>query len=92
MDYFLFALAVLGVATCVTAFLALLPPTLLTTRLSNALGPMGAAIGCLAGLCGVINTADLPAGMVTLPWGLPIGQCVLGIDPLSRLFLLPVFG
>lgn len=92
MDYFLFALAVLGVATCVTALLALLPPTLLTTRLANALGPMGAAIGCLAGLCGVINTADLPAGMVTLPWGLPIGQCVLGIDPLSRLFLLPVFG
>jgi hydrogenase-4 component B len=27
-----------------------------------------------------------------LPWGLPMGACVIGLDPLTRVFLAPTFG
>ena len=61
------------------------------SRLGNTIGPLAALAGSLLGL-GAVGAGPW-AGIVsvTLPWGLPFGAGRLGLDPLSRLFLLPVF-
>ena len=58
---------------------------------ANAVGAAGAVLGCLAGLVGLFSGPfDAAVGWV-LPWGLPLGGAVLDCDPVSRIFLLPVF-
>jgi hydrogenase-4 component B len=58
---------------------------------ANRLGPALAVAGSLAGHCGVLAAPVSAAVTLTLPWGLPLGSLSLGLDPASRLFLLPVY-
>jgi hydrogenase-4 component B len=58
---------------------------------ANRLGALGAFAGSLAGLAGVFCAPASAASLIVLPWGLPIGSLTLGLDPASRLFLLPVY-
>lgn len=53
-------------------------------------GALGAMAGSLAGLAGFICAPTSAVSQLQLPWGLPIGALTLGLDPASRLFLLPV--
>lgn len=62
------------------------------TRICNTLGPVGIIAGCLTGFCAALSGAWSTPLTAVLPWGLPLGNGLLGIDPLSRLFLLPIFG
>ena len=88
----LVSLLLLGVFAICTGGIALLPVTARTTRMANVIGPAGAVLGCLLGLCAAAGGNWTADATLTLPWGLPIGACVLGLDVLTRLFLLPVFG
>ncbi|MFP5257401.1 MAG: proton-conducting transporter membrane subunit, partial [Acidobacteriota bacterium] len=58
---------------------------------ANRLGPAGAVAGSLVGLAGVLLSPASAASHFALPWGLPLGAFSLGLDPASRLFLLPVY-
>ncbi len=62
-----------------------------TRRTAAAFGIGGAAAGGLAGLAGAL--AALPGGAadLRLAWGVPYGSFHIGVDPLSALFLVPVF-
>ncbi|MEL7640290.1 MAG: proton-conducting transporter membrane subunit [Solidesulfovibrio sp.] len=57
---------------------------------ANILGAAGALAGSLAGLAAFCLAPASAQAQVVLPWGLPIGALALGLDPASRLFLLPV--
>lgn len=57
---------------------------------ANLAGAAGAGLGCLAALAAVLAGPFDAAVGLTLPWGLPVGAFALGLDPVSRLFLLPV--
>ena len=92
MACLLVSLLLLGVFAILTGAIALLPVTARTTRMANAIGPAGAVAGCLLGLCAAAGGDWSAAAALTLPWGLPIGSGVLGLDALTRVFLLPVFG
>ena len=96
MELFLAALGVLLAAALATAILAIIaairPPGASASAWANRLGPSGAAVACLLGLAAVLQGPWDAILVISLPWGLPIGTCTLGLDPLSRLFLLPVFG
>jgi formate hydrogenlyase subunit 3/multisubunit Na+/H+ antiporter MnhD subunit len=60
-------------------------------RTAAALGIGGAVAGGLVGLAGAL--AALPGGAtdLRLAWGVPYGSFLIGVDPLSALFLVPVF-
>lgn len=60
-------------------------------RLSALFGTVGAAAGGLVGLAGAL--AALPGGATDIraPWGVPYGGFHIAVDPLSALFLVPVF-
>jgi len=60
-------------------------------ELAARLGPLGALAGSLAGLAGILRAPVSAASQIILPWGLPVGSLSLGLDPASRLFLLPVY-
>lgn len=96
MELFLTAILILAAAALVTALLAALasfcPPSAANCRTANCLGSCCAALGCLTGLCAVAVGPWDATLILELPWGLPAGALVLGLDPLSRIFLLPVFG
>jgi hydrogenase-4 component B len=62
-----------------------------TTTAANRLGPAAAVAGSLAGLAGVVLAPASAVVQFNLPWGLPLGSLSLGLDPASRLFLLPVY-
>lgn len=57
---------------------------------ANALGAGGALLGSLVGLAAFCIAPASAQTQLSLPWGLPIGSLTLGLDPASRLFLLPV--
>ncbi len=88
----LVSLLLLGCSAILTGGIALLPVTVRTTRAANIAGPAGAVTGCLLGLYAAAGGDWSATATLTLLWGLPIGSCVLGLDLLTRLFLLPVFG
>ncbi len=90
MNCLMFSLVIFCTTAGGLALLALLPQHQKTTQLSNMLGPAGAVTGCLLGLCGVMGGS--PQEALSLSWGLPVGRLSFVLDPLSRLFLLPVFG
>ncbi|MDD4701311.1 MAG: proton-conducting transporter membrane subunit [Desulfovibrio sp.] len=92
MTLFIITLLILAAVAAATALLALLPSTVNGGKVANLLGSCGAAAGCVAGLCALALSPWGEAVSLRLPWGLPVGACVLGLDPLSRIFLLPVFG
>uniref|UniRef100_I2Q3N3 Formate hydrogenlyase subunit 3/multisubunit Na+/H+ antiporter, MnhD subunit n=1 Tax=Desulfovibrio sp. U5L TaxID=596152 RepID=I2Q3N3_9BACT len=58
---------------------------------ASRVGAAGALAGSLVGLAGVLAAPASAATQIALPWGLPIGGLLLGLDPASRLFLIPVY-
>ncbi len=58
---------------------------------ANTVGAGAALLGSLAGLAGVLSGPFSASLSVALPWGLPLGGLSLGLDAVSRLFLLPVY-
>jgi hydrogenase-4 component B len=86
MTVFLAALAILGV----TAGCAVLAGR--NRRLATAWGVGGAVTGCLVGVIPAIQV--LAAGALPpfrAAWRVPYGEIVLALDPLSAVFVLPVF-
>ncbi|EFL51041.1 NADH/Ubiquinone/plastoquinone (complex I) [Solidesulfovibrio fructosivorans JJ]] len=57
---------------------------------AHAVGAAGAVLGCLAALAAVLSGPFNSFLAMRLSWGLPMGAFSLGLDPVSRLFLLPV--
>lgn len=92
MTIFLASLFILLLTAAALACLALCPASTTRARLANQLAPAGIVLGCLTGLWALGSGPWEGAQYVTLPWGLPFGTGALGMDTLSRLFLLPVFG
>jgi len=58
--------------------------------LANTIGALGAVLGSLATLAAVLAGPFDSAARLIAPWGLPVGAFSLGMDAVSRLFLLPV--
>ncbi len=91
METFLLALLLMAAGALLTGVVALRPVSLATNRTANFIGPASAAAACLLGVYGLFSGGWSSAENFILPWGLPFGAFALGLDPLSRLFLLPVF-
>ncbi len=91
MYILLFALLLMAAGAVVTGIIALEPVTAARNKKANTLGPGIAAVSCLLGLIGVFTSGWNSIDTFQMSWGLPFGALALGIDPLSRLFLLPVF-
>ncbi len=93
MGLFVAALFVLAAAAGLSALVALLPRTR-SARIAGEIGPWGAVLGCLCGLIAVLFGGPWAGTcLLDLDWGaLPLQRFQLGLDPLSRVFLLPVFG
>jgi hydrogenase-4 component B len=77
-----------SVALCLAGALASL--ALGERSAANVAGAAGAVLGGLAGLAAVLTGPFSAPAFLALPWGLPMGALTLGLDPVSRLFLLPV--
>ena len=92
MPLFITAICILAATAAVCALLAVRPPSKATGRAANAVGVIGAFAGCLAGLCAIASGPWAGHESLRLPLALPIGSFALGMDALSRLFLLPIFG
>lgn len=92
MFLILLALCVLAVSAAGLGLLAFARPTPATTRLADLFGPLGAACGCALGMAGLFTDSWTDSLLWTQAWGLPVGSLSLGLDALSRVFLLPVFG
>lgn len=61
-------------------------------RKSSAAGAAGAVLASLIGLIPTVKTLLFPAReTLSLPCSLPIGSFTLALDPLSAVFLFPVF-
>ena len=91
MNIFLLALLLMAAGAMATGVIALRPVTAARNRTANTLGPGVAAIACLLGLIGVFSGGWTSIESFQMSWGLPFGALAFGLDPLSRLFLLPVF-
>ena len=92
MNSFLAALVILLSTAALTGILALLPLTDERARWAGRLGAGGATLASLAGLSGIFFHLGQDPVTAAVPWGLPFGNGLLGLDGLSALFLLPVFG
>lgn len=92
MEIFCIALGFLAATAAASACLSLIPHIPAAARAANRLGPTGICIGCGIGLCGLASGPWETEQAFLLPWGLPFGSGAAGLDTLSRLFLLPVFG
>lgn len=91
MIIFLYSLVILCLTALALALLALWPAAKAKGRLANMLAPAGISLGCVLGLAAVCSGPWGGVQVYTLPWGLPFGSGAMGLDTLSRLFLLPVF-
>jgi len=85
MDAFVAALCVLAASILMGA---------LSGRRSqaNMIGAGGACLGCVLGLVSLFVEPWHTHSLLELPWGLPLGACVIGLDPLTRIFLASSFG
>ena len=92
MNSFLAALVILLCSATLTGILALLPLTDERARWARLAGAGGAVLASLAGLAGVFFQLGQEPVTAAVPWGLPFGSGIVGLDSLSALFLLPVFG
>lgn len=92
MTLFLCSLAIFLATAVALACLAMCPPTPKRNRIATLCGPAGIVLACAVGLLGVMHGPWEGSTYAALPWGLPMGTGAIGMDTLSRLFLLPVFG
>jgi formate hydrogenlyase subunit 3/multisubunit Na+/H+ antiporter MnhD subunit len=91
MDIFLLSLILMAAGAVLSGIIALRPVTAANNRAANIMGPASAAAACILGLLGVFSGGWTGTENFLLHWGLPFGAFALGLDSLSRLFLLPVF-
>jgi hydrogenase-4 component B len=61
-------------------------------RAATLLGAGGAVLGCLAGLVAATQSLVRGGESLRVAWDVPYGSFYLTLDPLSGLFLLPLFG
>jgi len=62
-------------------------------KLASWAGAGGAVLGALVGLVPALETlAGGPGTTLRLPWSLPLGGFVIGLDPLSAFFLVVILG
>ena len=92
MFLILLALCVLAVSAAGLGLLAFARPTPATTRLADLFGLWGHRLRCALGMAGLFTDSWTGSLLWTQAWGLPVGSLSLGLDALSRVFLLPVFG
>ncbi len=57
-----------------------------------AVGSAGAALGCALGLGAAIPALRAAPVALDLPWAVPNGAIALGLDPLSAVFAVAIFG
>ncbi len=63
-----------------------------SARGAIVLGVSGAGVACLTGLGSALATlAGRVEGALVLPWSMPYGTFLIGLDPLSAFFLIPMF-
>ena len=86
MSLYLAALAVLA-AGGLAAFAASARP-----GLALGLGSASAALGCALGLAASLAALRAPPAALELPWPVPNGALALGLDPLSAVFAVALFG
>lgn len=91
METFLLALLLMAAGALLSGGIALRPVSHATNRAANFIGPACAAAACLLGVFSLFSSGWSSAETLIIPWMLPFGACAFGLDPLSRLFLLPVF-
>lgn len=94
MEMFLAALGLLAATAGLMALAAVstsLAHDSRTARACHIMGPGGIFLACLLGLIAVLSGPWSTTSLHTLPWGLPFGSGLVGLDPLTRLFLLPIF-
>ncbi len=91
METFLLALLLMAAGALLSGGIALRPVSHATNRAANLIGPACAAAACLFGVFSLFSSGWSSAETLIIPWMLPFGACAFGLDPLSRLFLLPVF-
>lgn len=60
-------------------------------RLANAIGMVGASVGSGLGLIASVAGLTGRGGAVSKPWNVPFGEFSVALDPLSSLFLVPLF-
>ncbi len=92
MTLILYTLALLAICIVCMAMLGLFRPTEQSTKLADFLGPAGAATACAIGLIGLFELPFDTATEAVIPWGLPLGAGLIGLDALTRVFLVPVWG
>ena len=92
MHIYLTALAVLAAGALAEGILALMPVTVRTNKAANAVGVFAASAACVLGFWSVFHCSWAAPQAFAVRWGLPFGAFSVGMDALSRLFLLPVFG
>jgi formate hydrogenlyase subunit 3/multisubunit Na+/H+ antiporter MnhD subunit len=85
------ALSLFAAGAVVSGFIALNVRSEAGSRAANIIGPAFAAAACAAGLLSLFSGGWGSAENVIFDWWLPIGSLALGLDPLTRLFLVPVF-
>ncbi|MCL1889867.1 MAG: hypothetical protein FWF99_05120 [Desulfovibrionaceae bacterium] len=85
-------MALFVVALCTLAASLLLAALSGKSSSANALGAGGASLGCILGLASIFVEPWNTSSLLELPWGLPFGACIIGLDPLTRIFLAPSFG
>ena len=81
------------VSVCILIFSAVLALSLgRYPHKASAVGAGGAVLASLVGLIPTVKTLFSPAKeIISLPCSLPIGSFTLALDPLSAIFLFPVF-
>ena len=84
-------LALFAAGALVSGFIALNVRSEAGSRAANIIGPGFAVTACAAGLTSLFSGGWDNAESVIFDWGLPIGSLALGLDPLTKLFLVPVF-
>lgn len=99
MDLFITSLCILLAATLVLGiwaiYYSLVAPKKRQNRMANLCGGLAAAIACVTGFAAICTGPfefGAQATVARFAWGLPFGELALALDPLGRIFLLPVFG
>lgn len=92
MTLFFVALAILLATAIFLALCSMCPYMSKEGLFAHRTAAFGVTVACLTGLYAVIAGDWSVPLTARLPWGLPLGSGELGLDALSRVFLLPVFG
>ncbi len=91
MDIFLAALAVFAAGALLSGIIALRTNSPAASGVANILIPAVAVAACSLGLAGLFAGGWGGSETFIVDWWLPFGSFAVGLDPLTRIFLVPVF-